>query len=116
MSLDNVKAFYKRLASDELFRAQIQSAKSKHECSQIVRAAGYDFTQEEYEEFTAQLLESSATDGEIEDLNEKELEAVFGGASSPIPLIHGFVPPPYQLMYGGVRPDDLPDYLNYKDG
>lgn len=107
MSRENVKAFYARLAIDEAFRTQIQSAKSKHECIQIVRAAGYDFTQSEYEEYTVQLLESSATNGELNDLNEKELEAVFGGASSPISPIHGFVTPPYQLMYGVVRPNDL---------
>lgn len=116
MFLENVKNFYARLAIDEAFRTQIQSAKSKHECSQIVRAAGYDFTQSEYEEYTVQLLESGTTDGELKDLNEKELEAVLGGASSPILPIHGFVTPAYQLMYGGVRPDDSPVFLPYKDG
>lgn len=40
MSLENVKAFYERLASDEAFRAQIQGVKSKTEGSQIVRSAG----------------------------------------------------------------------------
>lgn len=113
MSLENVKAFYARLAIDEAFRTQIQSAKSKHECSQIVRTSGYDFTQEEYEEYTVQLLESGTTDGELKDLNEKELEAVFGGVNISFP-IHGIVPP--QLMYGVVRPDDSPVFLPYKDG
>ncbi len=111
MSRENVKAFYARLAIDEAFRAQIQSANSKAECSQIVRAAGYDFTQSEYEEYTVQLLESGTTDGELKELNEKELEAVFGGASSLIsgrqmqPL-YGVVQPDYQLMYGVVQPPD----------
>lgn len=51
MSKENVKAFYARLASDEAFRTQIQSVKSKAECSQIVKRAGYEFTSEEYEEY-----------------------------------------------------------------
>ena len=38
--------FYERLAIDEAFRVQINSAQSKQECSQIVRETGYDFTQE----------------------------------------------------------------------
>ncbi|MEN9566807.1 MAG: hypothetical protein RLZZ69_2003, partial [Cyanobacteriota bacterium] len=65
MSLENVKAFYQRLADDETFRHQIQNVNSKEECSQIVRAAGYEFTQQEYENYTIQLLE---TDGNAEEL------------------------------------------------
>jgi predicted ribosomally synthesized peptide with nif11-like leader len=80
--LKNVKAFYERLASDEVFRAQIQGVNSKAECSQIVKDAGYDFTQEEFAEFTAQLLEPTVAEDGFRDLNEKELEAVFGGAKS----------------------------------
>ena len=58
------------------------------------------------------MLESGATDGELMDLNEKELEAVFGGASSiigklPIQLLDGGVWPSYQLMYGVIRIDDI---------
>ena len=79
MSLEHVKGFYEKLANDEAFRNQIQGVNSKEECSQIVKAAGYDFTLEEYEEYTAQLLESAAGEGELKDLSEKELAAVFGG-------------------------------------
>ena len=79
MSLENVKAFYENLANDEAFRTQLQNVTSKEECSQIVKAAGYDFTLEEYEEYTAQLLESTDDESELKDLNEKELAAVFGG-------------------------------------
>jgi predicted ribosomally synthesized peptide with nif11-like leader len=81
MSLQDVKAFYQRLADDESFRNQIQNVKSKEECSQIVRAAGYDFTQQEYEEYTIQLLETDGTAEELKDLSEQELEAVFGGTT-----------------------------------
>ena len=102
MSKENVKAFYERLVKDETFKAQIQEAESQTECSQIVRDAGYDFTQEEFEEFTAQLLDSSAVEDSSEELTEKTLEAVFGGINLPpfpIPIIK--FPPPYQL-YGSV--------------
>lgn len=114
MSLENVKAFYSRLAKDETFRTTMQGVKSKEECSQIVKEAGYDFTQEQFEEYTAQLLEqSSDNDSEIRDLNEKELEAVFGGASSIIgkptirPLYGVIVWPPVQAMYGVVINDNI---------
>ncbi|MEJ6486770.1 Nif11-like leader peptide family natural product precursor [Nostoc punctiforme UO1] len=82
MSLKDVQSFYIRIANDESFRIQIKNVQSKEECSQIVKAAGYDFNQEELEEYTNQLLELSSTDNELRDLNEKELEAVFGGISS----------------------------------
>jgi predicted ribosomally synthesized peptide with nif11-like leader len=104
MSRENVKAFYERLATDEGFRSQIQGVKNKDECSQIVKSSGYDFTQQEFEEYTAQLLESGATDGELMDLNEKELEAVFGGAISVIGKLR------IQLLDGGVWPPYLPTY------
>lgn len=110
MSLTNVKAFYQRLANDEVFRSQIQNVKSKEECSQIVRAAGYNFTQQEYEEYTAQLLESDPNDSELKDLSEQELEAVFGGANFLNFLLgkNELGPGSKHLMYGVVY---LPEYL-----
>jgi predicted ribosomally synthesized peptide with nif11-like leader len=100
MSLENIKAFYQRLANDEAFRSQIQNVQSKEKCSQIVKAAGYNFTPQEYEEYTAQLLDSDSDDSELKDLSEQELEAVFGGATSLIgDKYRRFYP-----MYGVVFP------------
>jgi len=79
MSLEHVKAFYEKVANDEAFRTQIQGVNSKEECSQIVKDAGYNFTLQEYEEYSAQLLDSAAGEGELKDLSKKELAAVFGG-------------------------------------
>ncbi|MFM5945789.1 MAG: Nif11-like leader peptide family natural product precursor [Dolichospermum sp.] len=97
MSLENVKSFYKHLADNEDFRDQIKAAENKEECSRIVKSAGFDFTLEEYEEYTYQLLESANSEDEIQDLGEKELAAVFGG-------ITGITRPVLQPKYGGVRP------------
>ncbi|MEJ6486769.1 Nif11-like leader peptide family natural product precursor [Nostoc punctiforme UO1] len=106
MSLENVKLFYEKLTNDESFRTQLQNVQSKDECSQTVKAAGYDFTQEEFEEYTGQLLES-IPDNEIHDLDEQELEAVVGGAISGLIVgigIPGLVVSlprlPYILSYG----------------
>ncbi|NEO02245.1 MAG: Nif11-like leader peptide family natural product precursor [Moorea sp. SIO3I7] len=98
MSLENVKAFYERLGTDQAFRAQIQGVNSKDECRQIVQSAGYDFTQEELEDYTGQLLESSAAEDGLRDLDQQELEAVFGGATTGM----GIKPPIFQPMYGVV--------------
>ena len=104
MSLENVKAFYQRLETDKAFQAQVKAAKNKLECSQIVQAAGYFFTQEEFEEYTAQLLESTTAENSLKDLNEEELEAVVGGA------IKGLIgiKEPIQAIYGPVWPKDFP--------
>lgn len=112
MSLEHVKAFYKRLASDKIFSDQIQNVKSKEECSQIVKTAGYNFTLDEYEEYTAQLLESSAEEGELQDLSEKELATVFGGLTGGLRFqpMYGVIIgkwPPRQLIYGSVIGDDI---------
>ncbi|WP_445632623.1 Nif11 domain-containing protein [Nostoc sp. DSM 114161] len=101
MSLENVKLYYERLANDESFRTQIQNVKSKDECSQFVKAAGYDFTQEEFEEYTGQLLES-IPDSELQDLDERELEAVIGGATSAFIQFSLW---DKILIYGGPRRD-----------
>ena len=112
MSVENVKAFYQRLAQDEGFRSQLAEVKTKEECSQLVQQAGYDFTQEEFQSYTYELLESNLNKGELEDLNEKELEAVFGGISSkmpspPIQALYGVIWPPKnpQPLYGVIQPD-----------
>lgn len=118
MSLENVKSFYEYLADNEAFRDQIKAAENKEECSRIVKSAGFDFTLEEYEEYTYQLLESANSEDEIQDLSEKELAAVFGGITGKKPRnrpiiqpLYGVVWPPQgkwppvQAMYGVVRGD-----------
>jgi predicted ribosomally synthesized peptide with nif11-like leader len=93
--MSSVEAFYTRLAEDEAFRAQIQSATSKEECSQIVKAAGYDFTQEELDAYNTKLLIEANLDPEkIQELGEKEMAEVLGG----------YLGDRYHLMYGAPRP------------
>ena len=112
MSLENVKSFYKHLEENEAFRDQIKAAENKEECSQIVKEAGFDFTLEEYEEYTYQLLESTNSEDEIQDLGEKELAAVFGGITGNnsrirpiIRPLYGVVWPPVHQIYGVVIGD-----------
>ncbi|MEH1938143.1 MAG: Nif11-like leader peptide family natural product precursor [Nostoc sp.] len=109
MSIENVQAFYVRVANDETFRAQLQDIPSKDEASRIVNDAGYDFTQEEFEEYTTQLLESTTSEGELRDLNEKELETVFGGFTGKhnpqSSCFKWWLPSPKpQPLYGVVQP------------
>jgi predicted ribosomally synthesized peptide with nif11-like leader len=87
MALEQVHAFYQKVASDESFRSRIQSVNSKEECSEIVKAAGFDFTLQEFEDYTARLLESDRPDEEIKDLSEEDLAAVAGGFIGGI-LVH----------------------------
>lgn len=103
MSLAHVKAFYEKLAKDEAFRTQIQGVSSKEECSQIVKNAGYNFTTEEFEEYTAELLESATAEDELKDVGEKELAAIFGGLKSSAQPLYGVVRPDFQPLYGVVQ-------------
>ena len=117
MSLENVRAFYEKLANDDNFRSQIANVESKEQCSQIVKAAGYEFTQEEYEEYTLELLEAANSEDEIQDLDEKELAGVVGGITGwkklpwpPIQPMYGIIqwPPIYpQPLYGVITTDEL---------
>ncbi len=100
MSLNNVRLFYERLLIDEAFNAQIQSVSTKEQCSQIVKAQGYDFTQQEFEDYTAQMLEADSAMQEFQSLNDRELEAVVGGIRSILGR-PGLMP-----MYGVVPPTE----------
>jgi predicted ribosomally synthesized peptide with nif11-like leader len=112
MSLENVKLFYARLAIDEAFRIRVQSAQTKEECTQAVKDEGFDFTSQELEDYTAQMLNPS---DEVTDLNEAELEAVIGGFNAltefsnlRIQPLYGVIwpprPPVIQPLYGVVLP------------
>ena len=121
MSLENVQAFYERIAHDKEFLAELQATQTQEEGRKILVEAGYDFTTEELEEYTSQALESTdAEDNVLEDLNEEQLATVFGGfrpALQPQPM-YGVAwwpikpwrpikpwPPIIRPMYGVVFPD-----------
>ena len=69
MSVENVKAFFKRLAEDEAFRTEVMQAE-KEGLNAFFKAAadaGFAFTEEEF----AQVKDES--------LSDEELEKVAGG-------------------------------------
>jgi predicted ribosomally synthesized peptide with nif11-like leader len=100
MSHQQVKAFYEKLSKDEVFHDQIKNAKSKEDCSSIVKAAGYDFTQQEFEDYTARLLEKNIDDPDLIEVGERELQAVHGGfIDRSVPgQIYGSPLPPNELL------------------
>jgi predicted ribosomally synthesized peptide with nif11-like leader len=93
MAIEQVKLFYERLSSDSIFYEQLQSTANKAECKQVVASAGYSFTDAEFEDYTAYLLDVNSSTDYLENLDEKELAAVLGGAAS---FVRGSSPlPPY---------------------
>jgi predicted ribosomally synthesized peptide with nif11-like leader len=98
MSLKNVELFYERLLIDKEFNQRVQSAGSKENCRRIVKAAGFDFTQQELESYTAQAMKVYSPEQDIRSLNEKELEAVAGG------MLKFIIPPELGQEYGTPPP------------
>lgn len=94
MSFEQTEAFYERIASDENFRSQFQNLESHEEFYDLAKQADYEFSEQEFETYTRQLLEAENLEDEIQDLNEEELVSILGGFSSRIPMM---------LKYGGVR-------------
>ena len=89
MSIKNVELFYERLSNDKDLSNKIKDI-GKEEFISIVKAEGYDFTQQEFEDYTAEMLESAS---------EQELEAVVGG-------IQGIIGKPMmQQIYGVIIPN-----------
>jgi predicted ribosomally synthesized peptide with nif11-like leader len=77
MSIKSAKALYNRLLNDEVFRTQIDGIESEEERRQFLQAAGYEYSPEELEAAKTELLESISNN---EELSERELEEVAGGA------------------------------------
>jgi predicted ribosomally synthesized peptide with nif11-like leader len=75
MSVENARAFYERLMSDEVFRLQFQDAPSDRDRLNLVLAAGYHFTPQEWESALKEIFKSS-----VNELSDDELSHVNGGA------------------------------------
>jgi predicted ribosomally synthesized peptide with nif11-like leader len=74
MSVESARAFYERVATDEVFQKQLRNAASDDKRLEIVRAAGYSFTPRQWESVLAQI--SKSDDGQLSDA---DLEAIAGG-------------------------------------
>ncbi len=83
MSVENVKAFYLRMASDKRFRDRIQTVKNSKERIQILKASGFEFTSKEFEKYTAGLIQLNKILRDLKEVEEKELETVAGGLALP---------------------------------
>jgi predicted ribosomally synthesized peptide with nif11-like leader len=71
MSLENARAFVRRVATDRKFADQLDAARDD-ERGKIALQAGYQFFQEEYEQIVEEFLASK-------ELSDEELERVAGG-------------------------------------
>ncbi|GAA6623367.1 Nif11-like leader peptide family RiPP precursor [Scytonema sp. NUACC26] len=76
MSVESAKAFYERVATDEAFQKQLRAA-SDDRRQEIILAAGYSFTWQEWEVAQAQI--SKSDDGKLSDA---QLEAIAGGVGA----------------------------------
>ncbi len=99
MSIESAREFYERVATDKAFKEQLQNATSDDERRASIRAAGYDFTPEEWEVVIDQLTEINDR-----ELSEAELETVAGGV---LPLPVGMPVSMPVGAYGGVFPSEL---------
>lgn len=77
MSVENAHSFYVRVTTDEEFRTQLEQTSTAAERQQIIRAAGYKFTIEEWETAKEQIL--AASDSNEGELSDTELTAISGG-------------------------------------
>ncbi|MHC5771344.1 MAG: Nif11-like leader peptide family natural product precursor [Nostoc sp.] len=64
MSIESAKAFYQRVTTDENFRTQVESSPIE-ERGVLLQAAGYSFTQREWEAASAEILETTSIDEEL---------------------------------------------------
>ena len=85
MLIKSILEFYKRLVKDKQFRTKLENASNPEECQQAIREAGYNFTPEEFESATAEILSKNKIrdlDVSLSNVSDEELEVVFGGVWS----------------------------------
>jgi predicted ribosomally synthesized peptide with nif11-like leader len=90
MSIESARSFYERVATDEAFKEQLQNAASDDERRASIRAAGYDFTPEDWGAVVAQLREINDR-----ELSDAELETVAGGILPIVPVYGPVFPPEF---------------------
>ncbi|MFM6321960.1 MAG: Nif11-like leader peptide family RiPP precursor [Microcystis panniformis] len=86
MSVEQTKAFYQRIATDKDFRSRFQNLENCEEFYNLVKKSDYDFTEQEFEAFTCQLLEAECLKNQVQDLNERELASILGGFLERAPI------------------------------
>ncbi|MHC5724944.1 MAG: Nif11-like leader peptide family natural product precursor [Nostoc sp.] len=92
MSIESAREFYQKVSTDEAFANQLRNADSDDQRRATIRAAGYDFTPEEWGTVVDQIKQSNDP-----ELSESQLEAVTGGVTTP-----GVV-----ALYAAVFPSEL---------
>ncbi len=119
--LEKVKDFLIRAVKDESFRTQLMSEKVE-EVKKVMTDSGYNFSQEEFETATIQILDLKES-GEFHELSEEELVSAVGGWGKDFQW-RKIVPkyPIFQPMYGIVieppedeYPKPEPEPLPYPD-
>ncbi|WP_375498179.1 Nif11-like leader peptide family RiPP precursor [uncultured Nostoc sp.] len=70
MSVESARAFYERIATDEVLQKQLQKAASDDQRSKIILAAGYSFTPQEWDALANN------------NISDAELDAIAGGVSA----------------------------------
>ncbi len=73
MSIESAKAFLEKVRNDEDFRKELEEQASAEARMQVAKAQGFDFTEKELDEVTA-------------DLGEDQLEGVSGGKATQLSL------------------------------
>jgi predicted ribosomally synthesized peptide with nif11-like leader len=103
---EKLKEFLVRLVKDQSFRTELDNG-TVEERQQILKSAGYIFSQEEFETAAIHVLESKER-GEFTELNEEELAGVLGGCVGYKYPIIWWPPkkPIVQPMYGVVTTTD----------
>lgn len=111
--LEKVKEFWVRLVKDRSFRDRLANS-SVEERNQYLDADGYNFTKEEFETATLEVIESKER-GEFNELSEEELTAVVGGYTGDISKIvlpmYGVPWWPIDNLPGRPKPNPVPKPL-----
>lgn len=85
MLIKSILEFYKRLVKDKQFRTKLENTSNSEECQQAIKEAGFNFTPEEFESATAEILSKNKIrdlDVSLSNVSDEELEVVFGGVWS----------------------------------
>ncbi len=81
MSIEHASSFFIRVSTDEKFRTQLEQIARRKKRQQIIKAAGYEFTIEEWKIVKEEFL--AVSDPNEAELSDAELSLITGGYMSP---------------------------------
>jgi len=96
MSIQSAKEFVQKFNADQTLKERLEAAANHEARLQLIQAAGFDFTMEEFKQAVAELSDAAG-----QELTPEELRNIAGGVGLPGCWLHSSCPHNVCTTLGG---------------